>query len=502
MNVLLDTNIIIYREKDKILNPSVMNLYKWMDKLKLEKFIHPLTIEEICKNKNEERDVILTKLDSYSTIESLINPDENFLFKVDKLTCNNHDVIDNKLLYYVYIGRMDYFITEDKKIIQKGNLLGLSDKVFNISGFIKKCTMENPSMQIYDHLSVKREKMGDCNLNDHFFDSLRNDYSSFNSWFQKKSESDCYICEDEHRNIQGFLFLKIELEDENYSNITPTFLPKKRLKIGTFKVVSTGYRLGERFIKIVFDNALINHVDEIYVTLFEKRTELFALKTLFSKWGFMEFGVKQTDNGQEIVLVKKLKEYNQSLSIIQNYPNLKNDCKKYILPIEPRYHTELFPDAQLVTEKNTYFIDQKAYRYALQKVYISFSSKALEAKPGDRFIIYRNGENGTIKRYKSVLTGIGIVCSIKSNFNNLEEFLNECKNRTVFKKEELEEFWKSKKNSLYVINFIYRGAFKSRPPLEYLYNIGAVSEPSGPRPFTCISNEQYNSIVVKGKGLI
>ena len=29
MTVLLDTNIIIYREKDRVMNPSVMNLYKW-----------------------------------------------------------------------------------------------------------------------------------------------------------------------------------------------------------------------------------------------------------------------------------------------------------------------------------------------------------------------------------------------------------------------------------------------------------------------------------------
>lgn len=68
---------------------------------------------------------------------------------------------------------------------------------------------------------------------------------------------------------------------------------------------------------------------------------------------------------------------------MQNFPNLCLNCKKYILPIEPEYHTKLFPDAQLVTEKNKFFVDQKAYRYALQKVYVSFSPYALSAKPGD-----------------------------------------------------------------------------------------------------------------------
>jgi hypothetical protein len=32
-------------------------------------------------------------------------------------------------------------------------------------------------------------------------------------------------------------------------------------------------RLGERFLKIIFDNAFINKVDEIYVTIFDKRDD-------------------------------------------------------------------------------------------------------------------------------------------------------------------------------------------------------------------------------------
>lgn len=503
MTVLLDTNIIIYREKDRVMNPSVMNLYKWLNKLKIEKFIHPLTIKEICKNQNEEeKNILLAKLNSYSIIEAVTHADDAFLSKVKSLTCNDHDDIDNELLYHIYIGRIDYLITEDKKIIQKADILGISDKVYNISSFIKKCTSENPTMLIYKHLSVIRKKMGDCNLQDEFFQTLRNDYVGFDLWFQRKAESDCYICEDEQNKIQGFLSLKIESEQEPYQDITPVFAPKKRLKISTFKVVSTGYRLGERFIKIIFDNAKINNVDEIYVTLFEKREELLALENLFSKWGFHQYGVKKSSSGQEKVLVKKIGNYNSNLSIMQNFPNLCLNCKKYILPIEPEYHTKLFPDAQLVTEKNKFFVDQKAYRYALQKVYVSFSPYALSAKPGDQFVVYRKGEEGTIKKYSSVETGVGVICSIKHHFNNRDEFLKECNNRTVFSKEELNRFWEFKQNSLYVVNFIYVGAFKKKPTLNYLHSINVVQWPNGPRPFTPISDEQFKLILREGEGLI
>lgn len=81
-------------------------------------------------------------------------------------------------------------------------------------------------------------------------------------------------------------------------------MPKKRLKIGTFKIISTGFRVGERFLKYIFDNAINNNVQEIYVTLFEdKRDEITALSNLLKKWGFVKWGMK---NNGETVLVKKL----------------------------------------------------------------------------------------------------------------------------------------------------------------------------------------------------
>ena len=73
-------------------------------------------------------------------------------------------------------------------------------------------------------------------------------------------------CNTDAGKVLGFLYLKTEGVDENYSDIVPPFKPMRRLKVGTFKVESTGFRLGERFVKIIFDNALQRNVDEIYVT--------------------------------------------------------------------------------------------------------------------------------------------------------------------------------------------------------------------------------------------
>jgi hypothetical protein len=68
---------------------------------------------------------------------------------------------------------------------------------------------------------------------------------------------------------------------------------KKRLKTATFKVISNGVRLGERFLKIIFDNALANKVDEIYVTIFDKRDDQKRLIDLLNNWGFKYWGNKK-----------------------------------------------------------------------------------------------------------------------------------------------------------------------------------------------------------------
>ena len=74
-------------------------------------------------------------------------------------------------------------------------------------------------------------------------------------FLNKKSQEDAYVCYLGD-SLKAFLYLKQENEDENYSNIVPILPPKRRLKIGTFKVAMNGLKLGERFLKIAFDNAV------------------------------------------------------------------------------------------------------------------------------------------------------------------------------------------------------------------------------------------------------
>lgn len=148
MRILLDTNIIIHRENKRVSNYSIGHLFRWIDRLKYDKVIHPYTISEIQKYRDPEtQDVIAIKLESYDVIKTVKEPDASFLEKIGQPEKNNNDHIDNCLLYEVFLKRVDGLITEDRRLRNKAIQLGLGDRVFSINAFISKATSENPNLK-------------------------------------------------------------------------------------------------------------------------------------------------------------------------------------------------------------------------------------------------------------------------------------------------------------------------------------------------------------------
>ena len=259
----------------------------------------------------------MVKLNSYELIE-IPSPFHNDVALVSQMfdTIDN-DRIDSVLLNEVYVERVDILITEDRKIHRKAEELSIQDKVFTIDSFLEKTFAEHPELVNYKVLNVQKIKFGKINLNDSFFDSLKEDYVGFDKWFLKKYDEEAYITINSNNGmLLSFLYLKVEDENENYNNISPLFKPKRRLKVGTFKVISNGFRLGERFIKIIFDNALKNRVQEIYVTIFDKRQEQRRLIELLEQWGFKLWGTK----GDELVYVRDFSPIFDMNNIRSSFP--------------------------------------------------------------------------------------------------------------------------------------------------------------------------------------
>lgn len=499
MRVLLDTNIIIHREANRIIEHDIGQLFNWLDKLHYKKYVHPITVSEIKTYRNKQVvETFSIKLDSYNKIKHQLPFSEKIEFISSKFDVNDNDVNDTHLLNEIFEGRIDLLITQDKKIHIKAKELGISDKVFKIQSFLEKVTLENPELVQYNILAVKKVDFAEVDLNDSFFNSFREDYNEFDNWFKSKFDKVCYVCYSDN-NLTAFLYIKVEYETENYSEIKPVFSKKKRLKIGTLKVISNGYKIGERFLKIVFDNAIQYKVDEIYVTVFDKRPEQGQLIEMMKDWGFVKHGIKTTKNGDEIVLTRP---FGKTLPININkpkhsFPFFSRKTRKYIIKIEPQYHTELFPDSINTREDETKYTENEPHRNRIGKVYISHS-RDRHLQSGDIIIVYRIGDTKP-KKYSSTVTSICIVEQVINDFKSFEDFYKACYRRTMIKKKDLENNWWNKypKYRPFVIKFLYAHSFPTpKPTLDDLNKIGVIPDIMNiPRGFIEIDNTQFNRLV-------
>lgn len=491
MRILLDTNIVIHREATTVVNEDIGVLFRWLDNLHFEKCIHPITASELQKHSDPEvRKTIKIKIANYNVLKTKAPVPPEVHRISEQLDKTQNDQNDTLIINELYNKRVDALITEDKKLHIKASLLDIAERVYTIDAFMEKVTTENPELTDYKILSVQKDYFGNLDLDEEFFDSLKEDYPNFENWFNRKADEAVYVCRSEGKPI-ALLYLKAEGEGEDYSDIDPPFPKRKRLKISTFKVALNGFRLKERFLKIIFDNALLLDLEEIYVTTFYKRIDQQRLINLLEEYGFQLHGRKCTLGKKELVYVRRLVQKADRLDPKLTYPFFSKASRIFIVPIYPKYHTELFPDSILKTESPDDFVENEPHRNAISKVYISRSIER-DLKSGDVIVFYRTGGY-----YKSVVTTVGVVESVIDNIESEDDFIRLCRKRSVFTDKALSEFWNYKKyNRPFIVNFLYAHSFPIRINMKRLIEIGVIpSLNDAPRGFTEMSSKNLKDII-------
>lgn len=492
MRILLDTNILIHREARTIIREDIGSLFRWLDRLHCEKCVHPDSINEIKLHSDPEVVHTLSlKLGSYNVLKTRV-PDTPVIIALRASDTTPNERVDTSLLAELVGGRVDALISEDRGVHKKAKILGVELSVFTIDSYLEKVAAENPSLADYKVLAVRKRFFGDIDLNDSFFDSFRDDYPDFDAWFNRKADEEAYASFDASGKIAAFLYVKIEGLDENYRDIHPEFKPARRLKIGTFKVVTNGYTLGERFLKIVFDNAIRARVDEIYVTLYRRTANHARLAELLIEWGFVEHGWKNSSGGRELVFIRDFRPAVDNNNPKLTFPYISGKARKFIVPIWPEYHTELLPDSILRTEDPDEFDESRRHRNALEKVYVSRSIER-DLVAGDIIIFYRTKFDGPA-HYTSVTTSIGVVQKLVDGFSNAEEFIAACRQRSVFSDKELLGHWnKNKRNHPFVVYFLFVHSFPKRINLKSLKELNIIKE--APRGFERITEKAFTGLI-------
>jgi len=329
-------------------------------------------------------------------------------------------------------------------------------------------------------------------INDAFFDSLKTDYAEFAAWFAKKSSERAYISRNDIGQIDGFLYLKVEVEA--VADVEPPMQPSTRLKIGTMKIDAHGTKLGDRFAKKMFDNAMASKVSEIYVTIFPKHSSLI---NLLRRFGFKLHGKKTTPNGTESVFVRGLSW--AGTSIIENYPLLSlTQGRKYLLALYPAWHTRLLPDSKLVNESPDIISDTSPTN-SIRKVYIAGSEQAGSLVPGDILVIYRTSDNLGPAHYRAVATSLCAVEETRhiNSFTSLQDFIDYCGPYSIFTDVELADFFKTRRLP-FIIKFTYNVSLPKRVTRKTLIE-GVGLNPNDRWSCVPLTEEQFQKICIEGK---
>ena len=352
-------------------------------------------------------------------------------------------------------------------------------------------------------MDLQLQPFGEINLADPFFDSLKAAYPEFEVWYAKKAAAGekAYVFFFEDGRVADFLYMKIETEA--VTDVVPVLPAKRRLKVGTFKLLSRGTRRGERFMKKIMDRAMAEDVDEVYVTIFPTE-ELQYLIHLFGRFGFnrkadkphYDVRGKMEEGRSEWVMVKDMRAVEGN--VLEDYPRMRTRGKrKWLLGIYPKWHTPLFPDSILNNESYD-MVQDCTPTNGIYKIYISWNPDSAQMMQGDLVVIYRAGDGQGPAWYRAVVTTVCTVLEVKKwwDFKSEEEFLEYTK-YSVFDEADLRSWFRTKRN-LVVIKMLYNMAFTKRAIRKDLVENGALDEKARPS-LLALTDEQFKKMIELGK---
>ncbi len=302
--------------------------------------------------------------------------------------------------------------------------------------------------------NIVKKSFAEIDLQDSFFQTLRNDYPGFDDWFKKDGSRNAYV-QYENDNIIGFLYLK--MEEQFVGDVTPNIIANKILKVGTFKIKAHGTKMGEQFVKIITDHAVNEKVDVCYITIYEKHK---ALIELVQKFGFELYGVKCVGEKKENVYLKQMNMIKGDIN--KDFPLIASQTsRKYLLSIYPRYHSIMFPDSILKTEKKDIITDV-SYTNSIHKIYVCTMEQVEELRYGDIVVLYRTAEMGKSAEYSAVATSICVVEEVKkqNEFASFDAFFKYACKYSVFDKNDLRSWYS--KGGCVAIKMTYNAAMEKR----------------------------------------
>lgn len=467
---LIDTNVFFGLEDEKEIPPLLATLTTLANRHGVRLFVHEAARDDIASDVNPARRAItLSKADKFQRLKKVRGLSQAALELQFGPLKKRNDVVDATLLHALSIGAADFLVTEDRKLHARARRYPpeIAQRVLFIADAVSllKTTYEEIRVSVR---YVQEVLAYEIPLQNEIFDSLREGYPEFDQWWRDK-------CVNEHRECwvvyDGGIAALAVRKDESQAETDAKTKATKILKICTFKVrpEKRGIKLGELLLRQIFWFAQTNGYDLVYLTTYPDQQ---ALIDLLEYYGFSkthesqrgELTYEKCFSQQKLVRGDAKSLFDLAR---QNYPRFlaTADVPAYGVPIQERYHDQLFPDLKTTTLQPDLFEEigltggPKRPGNTIRKVYLS-RAKANLTDPGALLYFYK----GKSKQPPSQsMTVVGIFEDVRSA-HSTEELKLLTGGRSVYSEAELKKWGATARRPVKVMNFLLAGYIK--PPAE------------------------------------
>jgi L-amino acid N-acyltransferase YncA/rRNA-processing protein FCF1 len=502
---LIDTNIVIGLEDNRPVDTGLSELTRRCSANSVRLFVDAAVDDDIQRDNDlTRRAVTLSKLEKFERLRGISYPEDEALARSYGTINSDNDRSDCRLLFCLERNATDWLITRDTGLLRRARRVGLGSKVLSVDDAIlwlrqtfEPKTVELPFIVEREAYAIKRD--------DALFDSLRQDYASFDIWFEKcaRDHRKCWVVE-----VGGVMAGIVIRKDETRSEAKIVTTPgEKILKLCTFKMRSEfrGEKFGEQLLKQSLWFAQTNGYDVVYVTAFADKDDL---RHLLESFGF---GISGRQPNGELVFEKSMRKgaltIDDQTDILEfdrkSYPRFYDGPRatKYCVPIQGAYHEKLFPEisyrkplplfsrADLPRERTATDRQERTPGNTIRKVYLS-RARVRDLKPGDLLLFYLS-KDARLDASQCITT-IGIVEQWRES-NTAEELLKMTAKRSVFSANELTEIQNQKASPVKVVDFLLAAHVDPPIVLEKLLQLGVFNR-SPPQSIARINDQRYTRL--------
>lgn len=443
-NVLIGTDLLISYLRNSDYSEGIAIVFRWIRLIGAQRMADMGSVFIATHFVSDEE---AKRLKGFGLIKEMssLNPKLQAMEKLMYRDANSKALLMQ--LNLLEEGLADILITENKETHYLARLQSIDDCVYTIEEFIEMCVTEHRELDEMRGVVLEKVKFGTLTLDDRFFKTFIDEYAPYYyEWFEKKANDFVYVAKDRHDGLHALLKLKEEKIDGCEKDILPTLPAGRYLKISSLKVDYTGQKLGERFLRIIYDEAVEKKVDYIYYTIYGNSQQRKRLIGMLGKWGFRRWGEKI--NGEQ-VYVKLMRRELSSEPLLQ-FPYQNKYKKVYLTAIEGSFSDLLVPPM----EDRSNFYDFEPFKNAIRKLMI-IDSKNVKLKSGDGLFFYRKGNNDAM----SFVTAAGIVDGLFTSFTNEEHFIRRCQKRSILPREALHEYWVKYEGKPMIVDFLHNYSF-------------------------------------------